>query len=409
MNKLLIGLIVLCSSVIGNAAKPFCSSIQINHQLIIGYLGADSSWSLKNADQTKLTEQLQQVSVINYSFIRLGKDNNGNTVLTPSQQDIENIQLLRLIKPDLPLMIAVGGWGERDGFQTMLTNEAERDVFIKSVRDLLERYHLDGIDVDWENELLASDDEINGVAMLLQQLHDTIGKEGYCVTNAVPATQAYWTKYPDARLWQEAVNWTTVMAYDHYGTFGPRTEHAAALYEPNRKNDERYPYPNASGHEAVRHYYEQGLPADKIILGLPFYCHSYYVNNQELIDSEEGLGVHVPAVDPNISSQISYADAYNMYADGVHRYALMLGDEDFHAATFYGLIPIERTDISRFLSCEGPQSIVDKIAYVKGKNPFKKTQQAVKLGGVSFWSLQQDLPFSHPQSLLQAIHKGFVQ
>lgn len=388
--------------------KPFCASLNFNHGLVIGYLGADSSWALKNSDQVKLEEQLSHVSMINYSFIRLGKDNNGNTILAPSQQDIENIQLLRQLKPDLPIMIAVGGWGERDGFMPFLGNNEQRTIFIKSVKDFLSEYRLDGIDVDWENELLASEQEIAGVASLLQDLHDTVGKYGYCVTNAVPGTEAYWTNYPHASLWQASVNWTTVMSYDHYGTFGPRTEHASSLYDVSRKNDEAYPYPTTSGNRAVKHYYEQGLPAEKIILGLPFYCHSYYVHNSKIISNTSTPGLYVPVLDPNISSQVSFTDAYQTYGDKLYNYRLNLDEGNFHAATFYGLIPLENTEVSRFMSCENPESILGKMAYVEGQNPLSAAEQkTIKLGGVSFWSLQQDLPFSHPLSLLRAIHEGF--
>lgn len=407
--KLFLGLSVYCLSNTGNANwKPFCSGGQQSNKLIIGYLGADSSWRLKDTDLVKLEEQLSQVSVINYAFIRLGKDNQGNTILSITSQDIENIQLLRQLKPELPIIIAVGGWGERDGFKFFLENDKQRAIFVNSVKDLIDQYQLDGIDIDWENELLASEQESKGVATLLQQLHDTIAKDGYCVTNAVPGTKAYWTQYPDARLWQAYVNWTTVMAYDNYGTFGPRTEYAAALYEPNRKEDSSYPYPTTSGNKAVKHYYHQGLPADKIILGLPFYCHSYYLKNSMINENDDEPGLHVPVLDPNISSQISYEAAYSIYGDKLYNHKSNLGDTPFNAASFYGLISIENTETSRFLSCEGPQSILDKVAYVAGNNPMsKKSKKIIKLGGVSFWSLQQDLPFSNSNSLLHAIHEGF--
>ncbi|MCL9683647.1 glycoside hydrolase family 18 protein [Legionella maioricensis] len=409
--NLFLGLVLLSIVSTGNArGKPFCANGQSNYPMVIGYLGADSSWKLKNGDQVKLAEQLSHVSVINYSFIRLAKDTNGHTILAPTAQDIENIQLLRQIKPDLPIMIAVGGWGEREGFKPFLENEYQRTIFVKSVQELLAQYRLDGIDVDWENELLASEQEISGVAALLKLLHEQIGKSGYCVTNAVPGTKAYWTQYPDASLWQAYVNWTTVMAYDNYGTFGPRTEHAAALYEPHRINEEGYPYPNTSGNKAVQHYYKQGLAANKIILGIPFYCHSYFINNNTIVAQADAPGLHVPVLDPNISSQVSYMDAYTAYGDKLYTYTLNPGNSAFHAVSFYGLIPIEHTEISRFMSCEGPQSVLDKVAYVKGNNPMSKgSQKIIKLGGVSFWSLQQDLPFPHPQSLLHAINEGFNQ
>ncbi|WED42451.1 glycoside hydrolase family 18 protein [Legionella cardiaca] len=389
--------------------KPYCAAERKNQQMIIAYLGADSNWDLRNTDLVKLEEQLSKITVVNYAFARFGKDAQGNTFFNLSQQDVENIRLLRQLKPDLPVIIAIGGWGDRESFKSFLENEDQMKIFVASVKKNLKQYQLDGIDIDWENELLASQEEIKGVATLLKRLHDSIHTDGYCISNAVPATKAYWYHYPDARLWQAYINWTTVMAYDHYGTFGPRTEHASALYETNRRKDASYPYPKTSGNKAIKHYYNQGLPAQKLILGIPFYCHSYFINNDVVNDNPEAPGLHVPVLDPNISSQMSYNEAYTRYGDKLFAYQSSFLGKDGQAVTFYGLIPIENTTISRFLSCEGPRTIVDKINYVEGNNPMTvNSQEIVKLGGVSFWSLQQDLSFSDTNSLLRAIYYGFA-
>ncbi|KTC85181.1 glycoside hydrolase family 18 protein [Legionella brunensis] len=390
-----------------HAWKPYCSVEKKNQQMVIAYLGADSSWELKNTDLVKLEEQLGKVNLVNYAFARFAKDEQGNTILQLTSHDIENIQLLRQLKPNIPIMIAVGGWGDRESFK-FLENEEQRMIFVDSVKKMLAQYQLDGIDLDWENELLASEEEIAGVAKLLQRLHESISVDGYCVSNAVPATKAYWRHYPHAKLWQPYVNWTTVMAYDHYGTFGPRTEFGAALYEPNRNEDNAYPYPSTSGNRAIKHYYYQGLAAEKLILGIPFYCHSYYVANSSVADNVNEPGLHVPVIDPNISSQISYSDAYSRYGDRLFAYQINYAHKERQAVTFYGLIPVENTSTSRFLSCDGPQAVLGKIDYVEGNNPMTEhAQDRVRLGGVSFWSLQQDLPFSDENSLLRAIYNGF--
>lgn len=391
-----------------SAWTPYCAVQQKNQQRVIAYLGADSSWGLKDNDLAKLNEQLDNVTLLNYAFVRFTKDNEGNTVVRLNAEDVQTIQQIRQLKPDLPIVIAIGGWGDRESFK-FLENDQQINVFVHSVKKVLEQYQLDGIDVDWENELLASGGEIAGVTTLLKQLHESLQEDGYCVSNAVPATSAYWRHYPNANEWKSYVNWTTVMAYDHYGTFGPRTELGAALYEPNRQEDTSYPYPSTSGNKAIKHYYAQGLSADQLILGLPFYCHSYYVDNNKITDNTPYPGLHAPIIDANISSQISYNEAYQRYGDQLFTHAMHYGKDGRQATTFYGLIPLENTSTSRFLSCDSPQSIQDKITYVEGNNPLGKgAQDSVRLGGVSFWSLQQDLPFSDDQSLLRAIDNGFA-
>lgn len=112
-------------------------------------------------------------------------------------------------------------------------------------------------------------------------------------------------------------------------------------------------------------------------------------------------GLHVNVLDPNISSQVSYNDAYISYGDKLFSYKSSITDNVNSEMNVYGLIPIENTTISRFMSCDGPLTVLDKINYVEGKNPMsEQLHKKVKLGGVSFWSLQRDLPFADKHSLL---------
>ena len=124
-------------------------------------------------------------------------------------------------------------------------------------------------------------------------------------------------------------------------------------------------------------------------------------------DNNQNPGLYAPALDANINSQVSYNDAYNTYGTQISAYKDKASNNEFSAVSTYGVIPLENTQISRFMSCDSPQSILDKITYVQGTNPLSTPTHKVTLGGVSFWSLQQDLEFSHPDSLLHAIHQGF--
>jgi GH18 family chitinase len=239
------------------------------------------------------------------------------------------------------------------------------------------------------------------------ELKQKFANGGYCVSNAVPGTAAYWKNYPKTNLWANSVDWTTVMAYDNYGTFGSKTEHGAALYDLNRNNDkEEYPYPTTSGDIAVHYYYQEGLPAEKIVLGIPFYCHSYYVDHAVVDKQSQHPGLHVPVLDPNINSQISYQDAWHLYGEQLFTYEDTTGTT-LGAVSYYGLIPLPHTHVSHFISCDSPASIASKVAYVKGNNSIRDAEhKKSNLGGVAFWSLQQDLPLNEPYSLLRAINNA---
>lgn len=409
MKRCILLLLLIISMVSHADFKPFCSEGATKKDKVMAYIGADTDWNINNEDLQKIREQLEKVTLVNYSFVRFSEDANGNIIPKLSAQDIANIKTLRQLKPDLPILLAVGGWGDRQGFSTFVKTKKKRAVFIKEARNIVNTYQLDGMDIDWENELLATTDEINGVASLMVELKQNFASGGYCVSNAVPGTAAYWKKYPKTKLWANSVDWTMVMAYDNYGTFGSKTEHGAALYDLNRKQDKQYPYPTTSGDIAVNYYYQGGLPLTKIVLGIPFYCHSYYVDNAMIDKQSNTPGLHVPVLDPNINSQISYQQAWSLYGEQLFAYQEQ-ADLKLDAVSYYGLIPLHNTNVSRFISCDSPRSIASKVAYVKGKNSISEARHIkTNLGGVAFWSLQQDLKLSERYSLLRAINESLSQ
>ena len=56
---------------------------------------------------------------------------------------------LREWNPEMKIVLSVGGWGA-DGFSDMAMTEEGRRNFAKSWLDAVEKYDLDGIDIDWE-------------------------------------------------------------------------------------------------------------------------------------------------------------------------------------------------------------------------------------------------------------------
>ncbi|MBM7073943.1 glycoside hydrolase family 18 protein [Shewanella sp. 202IG2-18] len=250
------------------------------------------------------------------------------------------------------------------------------------------QHRVDGIDVDWENVSLTSKAEQKGVSKLMRQLKNQL-PSGSCVSNAVPATPFYWDQFPSAEAWNKSVDWSVVMGYDLYGTFGPFTELASNLYEQKKAKvpdeDYHYNYPESvSVAKAVVHYKNQGLPTSKIILGVPFYCHSYYT------DSNIDGGYRQRVYDANISSQIPFKEASGVWERGKKAH--------FNDGSAYSLSKLNGTKGTakyQFLSCETPNSIANKVKFAKHE----------KLAGMSMWELSQDVNYEDSNSLLRAMTK----
>lgn len=69
---------------------------------------------------------------------------------------LERIGSLKLLRPDLEIWVAVGGWSFNDPWQPthatfsdIASSKESQDRFIKSVMRFMATYGFDGIDIDW--------------------------------------------------------------------------------------------------------------------------------------------------------------------------------------------------------------------------------------------------------------------
>ncbi|MGH9590949.1 MAG: glycoside hydrolase family 18 protein, partial [Terracidiphilus sp.] len=91
----------------------------------------------------------QAITRINYAFANI---ENGDVVLG-HPQDEANLKLLAALRqrnPALQILLSVGGWSWSTHFSDAALTDRSRKVFIESAVSLIQRYQLDGLDVDWE-------------------------------------------------------------------------------------------------------------------------------------------------------------------------------------------------------------------------------------------------------------------
>jgi chitinase len=158
---------------------------------------------------------------------------------------------------------------------------------------------------------------------------------------------------------QKYVDTVNLMAYDYVEPGSdPLTGHHAPLY--TSPADVR----NYSDDASVQAFEKAGVPAEKILLGVPFYGHVW----GQVADVNHGLlqpGKQVP----NAYAPFSAITA-NMLGNGYVRY----WDPVASAPYLYN------SDKHIFVSYEDPESLAAKCSYVKSH----------KLGGVMFWDYSGD-------------------
>jgi hypothetical protein len=139
------------------------------------------------------------------------------------------------------LHISIGGW-ERDGGFVMMTASPEaRHSFIENLLNFSLTHDLDGVDFDWE--FPKDDAQFENYITLLTETHSAFSERGLLVSVALPAE----SNFPLGEF--AVVDRIHLMSYDR------GEKHAT--YEQAVLD--------------VQSFLNAGIPADKLILGLPFY------------------------------------------------------------------------------------------------------------------------------------------
>jgi chitinase len=272
MNKiqlLFYGLVFFITSCVSAHKKEVNTAIA-QKSVIIAYVPSmQDNWG-------EGMEAAKKITHINYAFANI-KD--GKVIEGGQGDSLEMAQLraLKKVNPDLKILISVGGWAWSDHFSDAALTPASREIFAQSAIDFLLKHQLDGIDLDWEypgqpgeGNVFRPEDKENFTAILklIREKLDAIAPKGfhYLLTVATAANQRYLdlTEMDKASKYLDYVN---IMTYDYHGGWSPLTGHHANLYPSSYNKSEV----QRSSSRAVEEHLKAGVPADKLVLGVPFY------------------------------------------------------------------------------------------------------------------------------------------
>jgi chitinase len=241
------------------------------HQAVIGYIFANHGALLDGR-----TIAAKKMTRINYAFFGL---RNG-VVTSISANDGANLAMLVTLKkknPDLEVVVSVGGGGEGSaGFSDMAITPEGRRRFVDSAIDIIERHKLDGIDIDWEYpgythaHTTVRPEDKQTYTLLLRELRERLNKEGrrlrrHLITSSATGATTIWLEHTDMGEASKYLDSVNMMCYDWYNPVEPNTGHDSPLY--TNPSD-----PKAiSIDQAVKMNLGAGVPAHKIVIGVPFY------------------------------------------------------------------------------------------------------------------------------------------
>ena len=333
---------------------------------VIGYVGTRDLGKMREEDIRKL-------DVINIAF---GHIRDNEVVWEESAGTEAKLERIRKIHPEIKIILSIGGWSA-DGFSQAAMTESTREKAAKSAAALVAAHKLDGIDIDWEYPCfavagIAADlrDKENFTLFLakLRQELDALGN-GRMLTIAAGG-DTYFTLHTDMAKAQEYLDYVQLMTYDLQGGFVKVTGHHASLY-PGTTN-----LFDVCVDKAVKVFQEAGVPAEKLIVGVPFYARVW----REVKGGGDGLGREAGTVGTGGPGYGELAESY-IDKNGFRRY----WDDAGKAPYLF--------DGNCFISYDDGESLRAKTDYVKEKG----------LGGIMFWEYGCD-----PEgTLLNHIYEGF--
>jgi len=331
--------------------------------VVIGYVGGYRGLVDTNlVNASKLTH-------INYAFVNVQHNRAWLTNLKTDSTNFRNLNKLKLKNPDLKILISIGGWAWSGNFSDAVLSDTSRRAFAQSAVDIIRKYSLDGVDIDWEypaqvgaGNKFRPEDKQNYTLMFealraeLNVAEKQTGKK-LLLTTAVGGFKRFLdlTEMGRAQVYLDYIN---LMTYDYLQDSLKLSVHHTNLYGSKMYKG------NDNADQTVADYIAAGVPASKLVMGLAFYGRSSIVAE----NTQNGLGVKTTGT--------AQGGGYTLIRDSLINKQGFKYFRDKEAKAPYLYNPSTR----QFISFDDEWSVKNKADYVKDK----------KMGGVMFWEYTSD-------------------
>lgn len=294
--------------------------------------------------------------------------------------NIRQLQLLRGENPNLKILFTVGGWDYSERFSEVAATPASRERFARSCVALLRQYLFDGIDIDWRypvsgGPVEGSPEDREHFTLLMAELRAQLDEAGqrdgkpYLLTMLMPTTTVLYNNIEIDRI-HVYVDWVNLMTFGFQGAWSTVASHHAPLFGNTRDPRGEVVQSQYNVDAVVRRMLDEGIPAAKLVVGIPFYAQTWRNVRQ---GDYFGLYQETDAVPDGTrpGGILYYRDMLPLLRNTGY---IQFFDEETGVPWLYS--PDERIAVSY----ENARSIRNKVSYV----------QSQQLGGVMVWQLNYD-------------------
>jgi GH18 family chitinase len=314
---------------------------------VVAYVdGTVGTISTSGLDATKYTH-------INYAFANL--DANGNVYFTYPAQDSANLNAIKGLKsqnPNLKILISVGGWTWSNHFSSVAGDATRRTTMVNSLWSLVNNNNVDGIDIDWEwpgwqgegdNGVCGGTCDGSRLVTLMQQIWNARGSKLVTMAGGAHPNMG---SFVDLGALSNYVHFLNIMTYDFHGPWEPAYAPHANLYGGDISID-----------SAVNMYLNEGFPANKLVVGIPFYGKAWGMSDPSPLFKN----ISCTGTNEGASCSVNGIGGHTLHYDNAKQAAYMDG-------------------AGHYISFDNIVSVGWKTSYINNRS----------LGGAMYWSALQD-------------------
>ncbi|MBE6131583.1 MAG: hypothetical protein E7183_07655 [Erysipelotrichaceae bacterium] len=280
-------------------------------------------------------------------------------------------QVLSVREKGVRVVLSIQGYSEAGtNFSRAAATEEGRITLAESMLRVVEKFHLDGIDIDWEypgfnTGTSVSVDKAN-YTLLCKQISETFKKANpdYLITAAIPGGSNGPYRFDLGNV-SKYLDYIHIMTYDMQN--GSLATHHTALYDSSATLS------GCTVASSVQTYKSYGVPSSKIVIGLAFYGKRTY---------STGLNNRASGGYKSITYDLIVRD----YLSRLNKDVIYGFDE-----TAYAPYLIDKTN-GYFITYDDEKSITAKCNYAVNND----------LGGVMIWEIGQDTS----DTLLSAVYNS---
>ncbi|KAG8229921.1 hypothetical protein J437_LFUL009655 [Ladona fulva] len=204
--------------------------------------------------------------------------------ITPHNEDFDIVKGgyraalgLKRTNPALKVLISVGGWASEGGrkFSQMVSSASRRREFIRSVIHFLKEHGFDGLDLHWEYpgavETGGVPEDRDRFSLLVEELSEALGPDAI-LSAAVSASKFRVDDGYDVPRLSKNLAFLSLTTFDMHAERDPGAMHHSPL-KPTKMDTGLGHFYNVD--YAVKYWLKRGAPAEKLIVGIPFYGRSF--------------------------------------------------------------------------------------------------------------------------------------